>query len=1048
MTISIEPNSVDNKPKDDGLIESQSMPIINEAALENSKGNEAQFDRITKPDYVEKAYVPKENPLLTELDKAEQTKDRNIWEDSFRLNNSVGSAWNYFSEPDYKGQNGYSAYEMDKDLLQGLSLDEYKDVIDARSHEELVGRLTRIHDENMTRKHIAESGFEGVVAGLLTSVVDPINLVPIIGQSTKAKVAWGVATAALDEGILQATQENRSGVETAINIGTAGVMTGVLSGIASKYGGSKSVQQLNEGITDTHHQIDYVPIAKSGGAASTPNNLLLNQFSEDETKIVGGYATKFATSGPFGGVGAKLMTSDNAMSRYWTNELVDHGFVTVGHTKGKATTNVYSTIEFTKNKWSSEITAANKEGFYEFVTSTQGKGIANTQDDFFKLVNRELRYGDVAEELAGQAGIQGVKRLADSIRKMYDEFGKVLHEAGKISNPDNVYGAVHFAPRDYQKDFMRLNQIETIDKLADLIERKWKAEPLELERAMDISEGSFSDIKQEARDVAKSIYMSIVDGKSEFPSTSGRRKLRLEDKDLMFLINDNPIETAFRYAQKTIPKVEMLNRFGHYDVNKFVKEIHSRYLDDYEKAFGNGKKLSLIDKANAALMRKQFEDDKQNITVMFNRLMGNSLEYGGRPNFYSDSLKFANNLLTSELMGKALFSALGDVGGNVMINGPIRTMEQYGKALLDITNLSSATGQISRKQIKKLSNSWEQAMSERSMDFAEIMNDSTGPVNDFMAKTSQSLMKYSGLPQWTNFGQGVGATLSVDKILRNAESLASGGKLKQSEITFLAQHGLTTSDLDDILKASQKFGDVKNRILNVDSWTDRELAAKFGSAVIRMRDTGVVTVNPATLPAFMDIPEMRLFFKFQSFAWAAWQRITVAGLQRHDANFLFGSTAMLGMSMVNVKLRAELFGNKEPETWDQWLSAGVQSSGIALFPVQMYDKLGGFVGLIPSSKMLENSKNYGYQEGKPDLIRFVGPVGQLSKNGSTVLNGIFDRKERWDQEEIDATRRLLPFNNLWWASNAVDQFNRGWAGAIGVPYKTKDNLINNFIENK
>lgn len=86
-----------------------------------------------------------------------------------------------------------------------------------------------------------------------------------------------------------------------------------------------------------------------------------------------------------------------------------------------------------------------------------------------------------------------------------------------------------------------------------------------------------------------------------------------------------------------------------------------------------------------------------------------------------------------------------------------------------------------------MATAWDRVASDRAKDLEEIMSSSNPNnfINDFMAKTSATLMKASGLPKWTTFGQGVNGTIAVDKILAAGERLTGGAKLSNSEITFL-----------------------------------------------------------------------------------------------------------------------------------------------------------------------------------------------------------------------------------------------------------------------
>lgn len=975
------------------------------------------------------------NPYFQELDKQQANQERSLIKDELTINNAVGSFLNDQQyDKDFAPKEGYIPYVHDREMFNQVPAELRADLLLSESPEELRNKLTKIHEEGLARENIAKHGAVGMLGAVAAGIMDPINLVPIVGKSTKAKMAWGAATTALDEGALQATQEMRTKQESAINIGTAAVMTGVLSAIAKKWGASsENTKLLTEGIQDTHEQIDFAPVneARSVNAAATPNHLI-DTFTPDDTELVGGYVTKILSAGPLGGTGISLMKSSNPVMRELTNEIFDHGLVTKGNVRGKAVQPVEGLIRNNIAKWTYSILEDQKMGYDEFVQSAVGKNVNVSKAAFNKLVQRELRYGDIADGLS-QVGITGIKRGADTIRKMLDDYGKILHEHGKISDPNNVYGANHFLPRDYQKGFARLNADETIQKLATIIENKWKADPEELALAMEKSGASGYDLKADAIDAAKSIYNNIINGKNEFPSTTGRRKLRLPDTDLMFLINDDPYEIALKYLNRTAPKIELLNKYGTYNADTLLKNVLEESTN-----------MKLAAKGKDAAIENQYKKDIENFKASLDRLMGNTMNT--RPTSYNDGMKIANNFLVMTKMGKAAISSITDIGATVMINGPIKTMEHYGRAMLDWSDV----GKLQAKQANRLVKACDQLLSQRSKDMEEILSSSNADSKavDVTNKMSEFLMRASGLTKWTSFGQGVSGTIAVDKILTAGEKLAKNGKISQSEITFLAQHGLTKENLIDIYNATKMHGDVTNRIANNDKWGDEYLSAIFGSSVIRMADTAIVRNTASSLPAFMDIPEAKLIFKFMSFGWNAWQRITIAGLQRHDANFLWAATAMTGLGIFRQKLYAYVYGSKdltENDSWDKWVMTGVNNSGLGLFPATVYDKFGAAIGLSPTYRLFDSAKTYGYKEGQSDWSRVIGVAAQPFQDAAKVLHGITSPNERYDQEEIDAQRRLTPYNNLWYTSFLFDQFNKMWAAKTGVPYKTKGE-INKIFE--
>lgn len=101
--------------------------------------------------------------------------------------------------------------------------------------------MAKIDAEERDRQTLAASGWAGTVAGLAAGIVDPINYIPVIGETAKgvgvarsmlgtgARMAatGAVSTAAL-EAVLHATQQTRTFEESAGNVASGTLLMGIL----------------------------------------------------------------------------------------------------------------------------------------------------------------------------------------------------------------------------------------------------------------------------------------------------------------------------------------------------------------------------------------------------------------------------------------------------------------------------------------------------------------------------------------------------------------------------------------------------------------------------------------------------------------------------------------------------------------------------------------------------------------------------------------------------------------------------------------------------
>lgn len=197
----------------------------------------------------------------------------------FEEGNTVGSTLKFFEyEKLMRREDVDPSYNVWSDIAG------YEDHADAFVHSwnphdtAIIKR--RIDDEKATREQISRAGGWGIAGSILAGVLDPINLVPVGGQAMRAKsfgeglktgLEVGFKSSLLTEGILQATQVDRSAVDSALNLGTGtifgGLVGGVGGGISGRVAGkdARLVERLDAEFKDA---LANAPVVDAGGLSA------------------------------------------------------------------------------------------------------------------------------------------------------------------------------------------------------------------------------------------------------------------------------------------------------------------------------------------------------------------------------------------------------------------------------------------------------------------------------------------------------------------------------------------------------------------------------------------------------------------------------------------------------------------------------------------------------------------------------------------------------------------------------------------------------------
>lgn len=113
----------------------------------------------------------------------------------------------------------------------------YRDnFLGVESQEEMLSIIGKINQERRDQEQLSGAGFTGLVAQIGAGILSPTTFLPFIGQTkgfvagARKGAALGALGGALQEFPLQAAQETRSAVDSALSIGGAAIVGGMLGG--------------------------------------------------------------------------------------------------------------------------------------------------------------------------------------------------------------------------------------------------------------------------------------------------------------------------------------------------------------------------------------------------------------------------------------------------------------------------------------------------------------------------------------------------------------------------------------------------------------------------------------------------------------------------------------------------------------------------------------------------------------------------------------------------------------------------------------------------
>lgn len=373
---------------------------------------------------------------------------------------------------------GYSSWSE----VKGTDYEQYwNDFAGSQSPAETTMLKARIDRERENDRTIEAAGGWGFLASLAAGIIDPVTLVPVGGELSAIKTgakagAWavgrsalrvgaaGAAGTALQEGILQGTQNTRTAQEGLINIGSGAVLSGLLGGAAAgvlnrveRAGAERAIANISNGARE--------PV--SAGAAAV-DRATLDDLSMSTSEGFGGAAEAIARSTQAVAPNLQAQFSPSAVVRRITQMLSENTLYQRMNDQGRtlgaaAETNARVSFEGRTATALRESEAIFREA------KKAGVGMSRTQ--FEEAVGRAMRRGDKGEN-------DFVGRAAQAWRKsVFDPYQNESLDLGLLGEGDvKTTTAESYLNRQYKRPMLIRREREFKDLVAGHYEGVLRAE--------------------------------------------------------------------------------------------------------------------------------------------------------------------------------------------------------------------------------------------------------------------------------------------------------------------------------------------------------------------------------------------------------------------------------------------------------------------------------------------------------------------------------------------------------------------------------------------
>ena len=986
---------------------------------------------------------------LTNLAEAPEDDDPSVIEIAsalWRQENTIGSFVSQESGlPDGVDDQSFNPYDyftegekLDKKFVSHAALADTVDEIEAVRKQ--------YAKETSDRETIQKGGAMSFLVGLgVVGVADPINLIPIGGAIAKtykagnsildaAVVTGSVATAstAVTEAALHQSQLTRTYGESAMNLGAAALLGGVLGA-----GGKALANSLDASAIDAlSDSMNVEPKVKAGDDSvlspeyrATPEEKSAGAAQRVADVEVSGKAAKTLVKALGFDPLSRTITSDNPFTRITANLLAENPI----KMDGDIVTSVESRAKIHDGKYATAL--QNHLDIYKQYRSNGGR---LRRRQFNEEVARAMRN----EESAIPEALQSANNWRT---ELYNPIKDDLVELGLLPEDVSVGTAVGYLNRRWNKGKVSANLPKFIDTTAKwlrdedvrLRDEATKAEA-DIAEATGAERTRLQEIidraeRKEAKDLTDEDYQRIAeqiaqriqgtpDGRLPYDwkigegsannNLNGTVGLRGPLKSRTFQIPDNMVEEFLDndiedlgrfYLRNTATDMELVRAFSDLNLTVEKQDIVDWYSDKMKAAKTEPERIKL---------KKQADADIRDIVAMRDRMRGVYAQ-PDPDNVWVRAGRVSRNLNYMRFMGGVVASSVPDVARIFMAEGIGKT---FSKGLLPLArNINSF--KVSSAEAKRYGVGVDALMGGRSQIISDVA-DYTQPNTAFergIQYATDNFGRVNLMDYWTTGVKQLHAVTMQNSVI--------DGLLKGQVDKRLARLGIDSGNAQAMAAELKKHATKVDGVWlsNARNWDSPELERLWGAA-IRKESDRVIVVPGQEKPLFMSTELGKTIFQFRSFMFASTQRMTIAALQNQDHNALAGVLMLTSLGMMSYSFKQ----------WDA-------KRDIAEDPVELViegiDRSGALGGIMEINNTLEklSSNNFGMRPllgvdipaarfaSRSMSENLLGPTfGSFLDTSLRVANAGL-AEDGWNESDTRALRRLIPYQNLTFIRQAFDR---------------------------
>jgi len=890
-------------------------------------------------------------------------------------------------------------------------------MIRARSEGDAVRIRNQIDSERRDLEVIEANGW-GMAGQLFGDVFRPENLIGGMAKSVPGVIAAEMTAEAFNQRLLHTQQELLTKEESYLNIGMAGVVSGVLAGAMPLYGKARSTYY------DWDTKRRFKPIGGGGDDAPQPDIPIEDPVKADlktaGSKVRGvdvdlaGKVIKerkikaqptleqneMAGEGVLGwlahklsiGPGARLMQNKSVTAVEAAQKMVSSSLMTRSNQKGLTQgISAEDAAEATMGRTGSAIENVYKMRKDSGISPDEFEHeIGVAMSAFDKHPNpkvqeaAELFRKQVVEPI--EADAKALKILARNKDEVQLEIDKILREPPKKLKRPTKDGRTHAKKRVPSKKLLQELEDAPMSPVKkgesyfprmyskSAIYKNWDMLSVEL---MDFYRAKQPELSPEVLKIESVHTMQNMLGGTPIgsgspgglPSALKPRTVEQTDAMLERYLDKGAISVMIRHTRSMSAYIEMKKAFGDETLSEVFEQVRADYLPLIDKAATPNAKKKL---------NKELNDSINDLIRLRDRVL-NQVHKDNPSSGFQRAIRGMGKYNMVTQLGGIVLSSFPDIGMPLQRYGARSYAAGLNKAVKQAVSSWGGEG-ATKAQLSRMNVALDRTLNTKLANMADDMEIG----EKISERAGQIFGKWTGFNAWTDAMETVSAHAGMDWTLKQAKKLKEGKRLTKSELGRLGRQGLSHDELIRVYDEAFRAGGTKDPVLQFADtllWKDAALGRKFEAAIGGDVRRTIVRVTKGDKPLAMDEPLVGLIFQYSGFAIATTNKLLVSGMQQADRDVAVGLLAMIGLGAFSGAVKETLRGG-DPSKWsaEKMIYEGIDRSGMVGLYRPALSALMAARGEMPSRYLTRSAESVFFGPT-------IGSIGNVSRLGMSAAKG-------------------------------------------------------------